>query len=281
MPESHMTWEEAVQWLRDQPDQQELVRHCYYDDPLRTAAERFNVSSEWLAIQQLIAEHLPGEVLDLCAGRGISSYAFAKRGCSVTALEPDPSPLVGAAAIQDLATTTQLPIRVLREYGETLPFPDNAFDVVYGRAVLHHAADLPRLCSEASRVLKSGGVFLATREHVISKKADLQAFFESHPLHALYGGENAYLLDEYVAAIKASGLFRIKVVGPLENVINYAPLTRENLDAMVRAKLVNAMGARLAGWFGTSRTVVTFCTRYLTRNSDAPGRLYSFLARKK
>lgn len=27
------SWEQAVQWLREQPEQQELVLAAYYDDP--------------------------------------------------------------------------------------------------------------------------------------------------------------------------------------------------------------------------------------------------------
>src|SRR6476469_916022 len=95
-----LTWEESVQWLREQHEQQELVRHCYYDDPLENAAESFSNSEEWLAVKRLLKKHIPGKVLDIGAGRGISSYAFAKAGCLVTALEPDPSLLVGAQAIR-------------------------------------------------------------------------------------------------------------------------------------------------------------------------------------
>jgi protein-L-isoaspartate O-methyltransferase len=90
-----LTWEEAVQSLRNQPDQKELVQYCYYDDPLESAAERFAQSEEWFAVTQLLKQKIPGQVLDIGAGRGISSYAFAKAGCSDTSLEPDSSKLVG------------------------------------------------------------------------------------------------------------------------------------------------------------------------------------------
>ena len=83
-----MTWEEAVLWLRAQDDQQELVRHCYYDDPLEAAAARFLESEEWTATQRLLGSHLPGRVLEIGAGRGIVSHAFARIGCLVTAVEP-------------------------------------------------------------------------------------------------------------------------------------------------------------------------------------------------
>ena len=63
------TWEQAVLWLRSQPQRQDLVRACYYDDPLYEAAERFRQSGEWQATARLVRRWLPGKVLDLGAGR--------------------------------------------------------------------------------------------------------------------------------------------------------------------------------------------------------------------
>ena len=54
---------------------------------------------------------------------------------------------------------------------------------------------------EMHRVLKPGGIFIAAREHVISKEADLEKFLEQHPLHHLYGGEHAFLLERYIEAL--------------------------------------------------------------------------------
>jgi hypothetical protein len=46
-----MTWEAAVQQLKSQPEQQEIARQCYYDDPLQVAADRCHHSEEWLAVK--------------------------------------------------------------------------------------------------------------------------------------------------------------------------------------------------------------------------------------
>lgn len=281
MSAKRLLWEEAVQWLRTKPDKKELVHHCYYDDPLEVAAERFSNSEEWLAIKHLLRKHLPGELLDIGAGRGISSYAFAKAGCSVTALEPDPSPLVGAKAIQSLFDSTQMPIQIVQEYGEMLPFQDNNFDVVYGRAILHHARDLNKICQEAARVLRRGGVFIVTREHVLSKNEDLQLFLDSHPLHFLYRGENAYVLREYTDAIAAAGLKLQKVIGPFESVLNYAPMTQHEFQAMTASILAPRFGSRLASWLASNRVVQQIYGWYLSQRSHTPGRHYSFLAVKK
>ena len=276
-----LTWEEAVQWLREQPEKQELVRDCYYDDPLELVAERFNNSEEWQAIKSLLRKQIPGKVLDLGAGRGISSYAFAQSGCSVTSLEPDPSVLVGSEAIQSLIDNTRLPIKVIQEYGEKLPFEDNYFDIVYGRAVLHHACVLKNFCQEAARVLKPKGVFLATREHVISKKEDLPKFLDSHTLHFLYGGENAYLLQEYTEAISAAGLKLQKVIGCHESVINYAPKTQIEFQSVTASALTPLLGKKLASGLASLRVVQEFAGWYASRKSNVPGRLYTFLAVKQ
>src|SRR5215471_1362441 len=103
-----LTWEDAVVWLRNQPDQRQLVLEAFYDDPLIRAAERYFLSSEWQAISALL-KHRSGHALDVGAGRGIVSYALARSGFSVVALEPDPSAIVGAAAIRSLAAESSLP----------------------------------------------------------------------------------------------------------------------------------------------------------------------------
>jgi ubiquinone/menaquinone biosynthesis C-methylase UbiE len=280
MNDKMLTWEESVQSLRNQPEQKELVQYCYYDDPLESAAERFAQSEEWIAVTQLLKQKIPGQVLDIGAGRGISSYAFAKAGCSVTALEPDSSKLVGAGAISNLFKNTGLPIQIVQEWGETLPFANNTFDIVYGRAVLHHAKDLKQLCKEAARVLKPGGYFLATREHILSRKEDLQNFLDSHPLHHLYGGENAYLLEEYTDAIRSSGLQIIRSFNPLESVINYFPMSKSQYQSQVKNSLARRFGETLASKLAMFEQVQSLYSWYMSRKLDTPGRLYSFLAIK-
>lgn len=281
---AELTWEQAVQWLREQPKQKWLVDACYFDDPLLEAAERFAQSEEWQGTVDLLPQKT-GKALDLGAGRGISSYALAKAGWQVTALEPDPSLLVGGGAINSLAQQAHLPITVVEEFGEHLPFEENTFDLVHGRQVLHHAYDLPTLCKEVARVLKPGGHFIATREHVISKKEDLQAFLDSHALHKFYGGENAFLLRDYEAAITSGGLQLVKALGPFETVINYFPLSHDQWREICAGPVVHRVGRKLANLLTDEshiigRRLLQYYARRLSQTSDAPGRLYSFVAEK-
>ena len=229
------TWEAAVQHLRADPAAQDLVRACFYDDPLVEAAERFRGSSEWSATWKLLPA--PGAALEIGAGRGIASFALARGGWQVTALEPDPSATVGAAAIRALAGASGVNIEVVEQWGETLPFGPDSFDLVYCRAVLHHARDLPRLCLEAARVLRPGGMFCAVREHVISTLDDLPTFLAAHPLHRLYGGEHAYLLAEYVDAIARAGLGLVALPGPFSSDINLFPDTKLGLKRRIGRRL--------------------------------------------
>ena len=195
---------------------------------------------------------MPGRVLDLGAGHGIASFAFARTDCAATALEPDASAIVGTGAIRHLTHEANLSISIVRGVGERLPIEDACFDIVYTREALHHAADLARLCAEIARILRPGGAFLAVREHVISKPQDLEAFLEAHALHHLYGGENAFLLREYCEAITGSGLALRRILGPFDSPITHTRLpahTRQEVNMQRLAK--RGVHGTLAAWFAS------------------------------
>ena len=268
MSDESSAWEDAVLWLRGQPDRQSMVRDGYFDDPITAAAARFAESPEWKATRDLLPA--VGTALDLAAGRGVVAFALVKDGWTAVALEPDPGRVVGATAAFELSAAVDGRLRVVRGIGEQLPFSSGVFDLVICRQGLHHATDLRSFTAEASRVLRPGGTFIATREHVIDDEDSLNRFREQHPLHRLYGGENAYRLGEYAAAMKAAGLNVVRRLNPLESDLNLFPETRASVKARLAARVRWPWPAaipdallRIAGAF------VRF-----------PGRLYSFVAVK-
>jgi SAM-dependent methyltransferase len=267
--EHEMTWEQAVLSLRAQPEAQDLVLACFYDDPLVDAAKRYAASTEWLAVRQMVGPP-KGRALDIGAGRGISSFALANDGWQVTALEPNPSHVVGAGAVRQLAQDAGMAIDVVQEWGEKLPFADATFDFVHCRQVLHHARDLRQLCAEIGRVLKPGGRFIATREHVVSRTEDVPAFQAAHPLHRLYGGENAFMLKEYVAAIGDAGIELSQVLNPKQSDINLYPETKSNIKRRWAGKLM----------LPSPHLIPDVLLKWAGERGDIPGRLYTFFGCK-
>jgi SAM-dependent methyltransferase len=203
----------------------------------------------------------------------------------VTALEPDSSVVVGRGAIQQLARESALPIQALEGFAEQVPAQDETYDLVYGRQVMHHAHDLQTMCNEIFRVLKPGGIFIATREHVISQREDLSVFLEHHALHHLYGGENAYLLDEYLGAIRSSGLKALELLGSYDSIINYFPRTETQILKQLHSPFTKYLGVSLTRallyeklpW---TNFINNLLAKRASRQDSSPGRLYTFICEK-
>jgi len=276
---SNITWEEAVARLRSDPNNKQTVLENYFEADLTGSCERFLNSEEFKAtINQLTVKS--GKLLDIGAGRGIASYAFAKSGYNVTALEPDPSNDVGAGAIRKIAKDSNLTIEVTESFGEKLPYEDASFDVVYARQVLHHAADLAQFCKEVFRVLKPGGCFIAVREHVLSKQEDLDAFLASHTLHYLYGGENAFTLPFYLSCMNGAG-FEIKsIIHSYASVMNYAPVTEATMKQNFAKKISRFSSSILADFLINIPAVYRQLADLKASKDNTPGRLYSFVCNK-
>ena len=274
------SWEEAVNWLVSQPEQQDLVKACYYDRPVLRAAERFWKSDEWESIRTLLPTKT-GRALDVGAGNGIASFALAKDGWETTALEPDTSAVVGSNAIKGLSDDAGLDITIVEEFGEKLPFPDKYFDVIHARQVLHHANDLEKFCTELYRVLKPSGTLIATREHVISNAGQLGKFLENHPLHNLYGGENAFTLKTYKLALTSAGFKFSHVFASFDTAINYAPFTENSLCIEIGEKASAVPGGRLMLAFLLAQPWRRFALKFLSKLDNRPGRLYTFVCQRE
>jgi len=274
------TWEQAVEILRNDPQHQKLIYDSYLTSDFEDNCSRFHTSSEFTEVLRLIRELMPAAqtVLDIPAGNGIASYAFAKSAFKVTAIEPDPSASVGRGAIEYLREKERLTnIEIVDAYGENLPFPDEAFDVVYVRQGLHHAHDLRKMVSEAVRVTKPGGLIIAAREPVVDDYENgLRTFLDAQPDHLLYGGENAFTHRDYLRAFGLRDVVLLHDLGPFDSIINLAPNTFENVESM----LLNSRSGRILRRALPDRIVYRIGLKVLRLRYKDQGRLHTFIARR-
>jgi SAM-dependent methyltransferase len=93
-------------------------------------------------------------VLEVGCGAGTDLVRFAKGGAEVSGVDLAPSAI--ALATQNFEQQgLAADLRVAD--GETLPFADNAFDVVYAHGVVQYTSNDRALVEECRRVLKPGG----------------------------------------------------------------------------------------------------------------------------
>jgi ubiquinone/menaquinone biosynthesis C-methylase UbiE len=272
------SWEQAIEILREDPEHRELIADAYLTRDLVDNCLRFAASEEFLEIRQLLRKYAPHArtVLDMPGGNGIATHAFAQAGYQVTTVEPNPSDSVGRGAIAHVLAHARLDVELVDAWGESLPFASDRFDVAYVRQGLHHAQSLPMMLLQLARVLKPGGVLIACREHVVDDyEGSLRAFLANQVDHQLYGGEHAFTLQDYRAAIDASGLERTVEFGPFDSIVNAYPNTPERL----RRKILESRPGRLLATV-LPDTVVEAIGRWHVKRRKAPGRLYTFIAVK-
>jgi ubiquinone/menaquinone biosynthesis C-methylase UbiE len=270
--------------MRGQKQYAEFVKLCYLDRDNLDSAERFTASEEFQEVAKLLQlkdRKKPAQVLDLGCGNGIASYAFASLGCEITSVDPDLSDDVGLMAADRLRDhISSGSIKTVQAAAESLPFSDNTFDVIYERQALHHFSDLVQGLTECVRVLKPGGLFLATREHVVNDLQQLEQFFAGHILHQLHGGENAYSVTHYVNSLRTAGFTVSKQIAPLDSVINHFPASNSDVNQSMRKWLVSKLGDTL----GNSIAQIPFTEKAYRQcksmRDQSPGRLYSFLCTK-
>jgi SAM-dependent methyltransferase len=97
-----------------------------------------------------------GDALEIGAGTGYFSLNLLQAGLIERATATDISPGM-LATLEENASRLGLEVRTAAAEAETLPFPDESFDLVFGHAVLHHIPDLDGAFSEFARVLRPGG----------------------------------------------------------------------------------------------------------------------------
>jgi 2-polyprenyl-6-hydroxyphenyl methylase / 3-demethylubiquinone-9 3-methyltransferase len=104
----------------------------------------------------LKSDYRGAAALDVGCGGGILAEEFAGMGCRVTGIDPSEQSLNTA---RQHAHSMGLDIQYQQGTGESIPFAENTYPVVYCCDVLEHVRDLPKVIGEIYRVTKPGGIF--------------------------------------------------------------------------------------------------------------------------
>jgi SAM-dependent methyltransferase len=139
------------------------------------AAYRGHPSYVWRAGQerrfQMVRRWVPlagKRVLDAGCGVGMYTEAFLRETSHVFGIEVERERALAAYGL-----AAGKPAGVSQAVGEHLPFPDDAFDVVFSHEVLEHVADDRACVAEMVRVVR-------TRGHVVVFAPNRLYFFETH-----------------------------------------------------------------------------------------------------
>lgn len=275
-----ISWEDAVRWFRRQPGNEQGVLDNFFDLPVLSAAVRFSKGEEFREMLRLLGPGCGRRVLDLGAGHGVTSYALARTGWEVIALEPDPSKEVGHGAIENWSREAGLSVEILTDPALPFPIETASMDAVIARQVLHHVPDLQTCLRELARILKPGGILLTTRDHVADDADQLERFLAAHPLHPLYGGENAHPLEVYLTGFCAAGFELREVWGPVESVLNFFPGTEAERRNLLVKSIRNGGDNRVIKALAFLPIFQRRTARKIVLKDRTPGRIYSILARK-
>ena len=151
-----------------------------------------------------VLRHAPATTaLDVGAGTGLLAERLHDLGIGVVALDPFPQMLDRLAARRP-----DIPRIVAR--GHDLPYPDDAFDLAYSVAVMHHIADrhrVRRTLAEMVRVTRLGGHVLVWDHNPLNPYWPL--IMRRVPQDS--GAERLVPMRELVAGLTAAGARIVRV----------------------------------------------------------------------
>ncbi len=211
---------EQIQQAYEDP---KLANVLYHDWEAGTYDEKWSISYDDRCINYACDrfKHAAGEVdapfgrsLEIGAGTGFFTLNLMLGGLIEQGHITDLSPKMVEVALRN-GEKLGLDVAGKTADAESLPYPDEYFDLVCGHAVLHHIPDLDLAMAEILRVLKPGGRFVfagepTARGDVVARKLS-QLTWETAtrvtsrgPLAERYGRPEAEVVEmEAEAALEA------------------------------------------------------------------------------
>jgi hypothetical protein len=98
----------------------------------------------------------------------------------------------------------------------------------------------------------------------------LDSFLAAHPLHSLYGKENAYTLEQYKRALTHSGLTITRIINPWASDINLYPESK----TIIKRRLARKLRLPIA------KIIPDAVIDALGHILNSPGRLFTFVAKR-
>ncbi len=148
------------------------------------------------------------KILDIGTGTGIIPFSICPKVKSVVATDISPEMIKIAKQKQVSAGIENIEFQIQDAYN--LPFPDKSFDIIIAANLLHLLFEPEKPISEAKRVLKDNGIFIAPTlcagENFISKAmANISAM-------AGIWFVNKWSINEFEEVLKSNGLIIFKTI---------------------------------------------------------------------
>jgi len=144
------------------------------------------------ALLELVAEHVPGKLLDIGTGTGRVLELLAPRVSLGIGVDASKAMLALARARLARPGLGHCSVRLADMY--RLPFPDAAFDLAVMQMVLHYAEDPSGALAEVARVLRPAGRLIVIdlaqhgREELLTRLAHRWPGFSDEAMHRLLSG---------------------------------------------------------------------------------------------
>lgn len=143
---------ERTKWDALAEQSLESLRILQSEENFYTYAQR---ASTMVGVNDFLGDILGKHVLEYGCGLGETATLLARSGAIVTTFDLSPKSILVSRHRAKL-NNADSKIKFAVAAGENIPYADSSFDIIFGRAILHHLdADIG--WSEISRVLKPGG----------------------------------------------------------------------------------------------------------------------------